>query len=225
MSCRELAAELFLLREIVTYLVLGQIIRQVGHHDLGLGRDTILRRTTLLLLDTATRLALLGGSSVVGLVIGQRINLSRDIGGGLGFLSLLTTLVYFCISISGGRGTYRAATTSNATPTTAATATATTPTAGPFAAFALTATCSTLPGLRGLRLASQLDRNLTLEDLITRELLDGSVGLVCGGEVHEGVTNGAIGAGVDRDGGAFTAGVRYVLKHRKDNTKAIKSEI
>ena len=112
----------------------------------------------------------------------------------------------------GGRKTYRTATTtSNATSTTATAATATATTTGPLAALvatgALTATCSTLRlGLRRLRLASQLDRNLTLEDLLARELFNGSVGLVCRGKVHEGVANGAVGAGIHGDGGAFTVG-------------------
>ena len=69
----------------ITNLVLGQVIRQVSHHDLGLGGDTILGRTALLLLDTATRLALLGGTGVVGLVgdLSQRLGLTRGIGGSL----------------------------------------------------------------------------------------------------------------------------------------------
>lgn len=69
----------------ITHLVLGQVVRQVSHHDLGLGGDTILGGTALLLLDTATRLALLGGTSVVGLVsdLSQRLSLTRGIGGSL----------------------------------------------------------------------------------------------------------------------------------------------
>lgn len=53
----------------------------------------------------------------------------------------------------------------------------------------------------GLRLASQLDGNLALKDLLARELLDGALGLSRSGEVDKGVTDRAIGARVlwDRD--------------------------
>ena len=73
----------------ITNLVLGQVVRQVSHHDLGLGGDTILGGTALLLLDTATRLALLlGGTGVVGLVsdLVQRLSLTRGIGGSLSLI-------------------------------------------------------------------------------------------------------------------------------------------
>ena len=73
----------------ITHLVLGQVVRQVSHHDLGLGGDTILGGTALLLLDTATRLALLlGGTGVVGLVsdLVQRLSLTRGIGGSLSLI-------------------------------------------------------------------------------------------------------------------------------------------
>lgn len=73
-------------------LLLTQVIGQVGHHDLSLGRNTILGRTTLLgllLSASSTRLALLvrgtvtGG--VVGLVgdLGQGVSLTGDVGGSL----------------------------------------------------------------------------------------------------------------------------------------------
>lgn len=44
-----------------THLVLGQVVRQIGNHDLGLGRNAVLGRTTLLL-GAGARLALLLGS-------------------------------------------------------------------------------------------------------------------------------------------------------------------
>lgn len=59
-----------------TYLVLTQIVGQVGDHDLGGGWDTVLGRATLLWGTWNARLLLFGcfGRSLVGLVgdIGQR---------------------------------------------------------------------------------------------------------------------------------------------------------
>lgn len=42
----------------ITHLVFSQVVGQVGDHDLGLGRDAVLGRTTLLLGATAAWLAL-----------------------------------------------------------------------------------------------------------------------------------------------------------------------
>lgn len=80
-------------------LLLAQVIGQVGHHDLGLGRDTILGRTTLLgrLLGTSsiTRLALFVRTRVVGLVsdLGQRVSLTGDVGGSIRALICVLLLV------------------------------------------------------------------------------------------------------------------------------------
>lgn len=75
-----------------TYLVLGQIIGQVGDHDLGLGGNSILGGSTLLL-STNARLAglLLGriGFTLVG-DVGQRGGLALSIA-----LDLLDGLVFW----------------------------------------------------------------------------------------------------------------------------------
>jgi len=53
-----------------------------------------------------------------------------------------------------------------------------------------------------LRLASQLDRNLALEDEFAGELGNGLLGFFCSGEVDKGVANGTGGTrvGGDRSG-------------------------
>lgn len=87
-------------------LLLAQVIGQVGHHDLGLGWDTILGRTTLLglLLGTSsTRFALLVRTGIViGLVsdLGQRVSLTGDIGGSIRALFLLLDHFFsLCLSL------------------------------------------------------------------------------------------------------------------------------
>lgn len=109
----------------------------------------------------------------------------------------------------GPRGrTYRATATSEATSTTATAATATAAASGPLtalvAARTLTATRAVL-GLNGLGLASELDRNLTLKNLLAGQLLDGGVGLVGSSEIHKGIADRAVGAGVYRDRGVLAA--------------------
>lgn len=54
----------------------------------------------------------------------------------------------------------------------------------------------------GLGLASELNRDLALEDLLAGELLDGTLGLGRGGKVDKGVANGTVGTRVlgDRNG-------------------------
>lgn len=49
-----------------TYLVLREIVRKIGHHDLGLGWDTVGRRTTLTTLTRLTRVGV--GTLLVGLL-------------------------------------------------------------------------------------------------------------------------------------------------------------
>jgi hypothetical protein len=80
------------------YLLLTQIIGQVGHHNLGLGRDTIFRRATLLL-GAGTRLGLLRSLSLVALVgdLSQRNGLTGDVGG-LNVLSILLLRGLFIVS-------------------------------------------------------------------------------------------------------------------------------
>lgn len=104
------------------------------------------------------------------------------------------------------RGTYATSATSTSTTSTSATA-ASAPAASALASLtaagALAATSSTFFRLRGLRLAGQLHRDLAREDLLSGESLDSSGGLSSSSEVHKGVANGAVGAGVHRDRGAL----------------------
>jgi hypothetical protein len=75
-----------------THLILAQIIGKVGHHDLGLGRNTIFRGTTLLLrtgsTGLTTLLASLSGSGLILVDLSQRSGLT----GSLGTLSGLAIL-------------------------------------------------------------------------------------------------------------------------------------
>lgn len=89
--------------------------------------------------------------------------------------------------------TYTLATSTAATATTGATATA----GGLATASALMAlTVGTLGLLVRLGLASELDGDLALEDLLARELSDGTLSLAGGREVDEGIADGAVGARV-----------------------------
>lgn len=60
-----------------TYLLLGQIVGQVSHHDLGLGGNAVGGRTTLTTLASRASLGLGIGVTAVGLVgdIGQRLGI------------------------------------------------------------------------------------------------------------------------------------------------------
>jgi hypothetical protein len=62
----------------------------------------------------------------------------------------------------------------------------------------------TLSLLVRLGLASKLDRDLALKDLLARELSDGTVGLSGSREVDKGVTDRAVGARVLRDRNGLT---------------------
>lgn len=85
-------------------LFLGQIVWEVGDHDLILGGNAILRRSTLLLLTGSTCLGLLGSfgsfSTLFGVDdftsgVGKREGLSWFVGGSLSIslLSLMTPVV------------------------------------------------------------------------------------------------------------------------------------
>lgn len=59
-------------------------------------------------------------------------------------------------------------------------------------------------------LAGKLNANLPLLNLVTAELFNGAVGLLLGGEVDEGVTDGATGAGIGGDRSGLTGTHEYV---------------
>ena len=66
-----------------TYAVFLEVVRKVGNHDLGLGRNAILGGTALLALAGSSGL-LVGLVSCERLVggFGKSYNLARDVGGG-----------------------------------------------------------------------------------------------------------------------------------------------
>ncbi len=107
--------------------------------------------------------------------------------------------------MAAARTTYTAIATAAGTP---ATATASpTATAGGLAAASALSTAldvGTLGLLVGLGLASELDRDLALKDLLARELGDSTVGLGGSGKVDKGVTDRAVGPRVLRDGNRLT---------------------
>lgn len=65
-------------------------------------------------------------------------------------------------------------------------------------------TVGTLGLLVRLGLASELDGDLALEDLLAGELSDGTLSLARGREVDEGVADGAVGARVLGNGNRLT---------------------
>ena len=95
------------------------------------------------------------------------------------------------------------ATTYGATATAAAAATSTS--GSTAASFATTSTFTSAPALRllshyGLRLTSQLDRDLAIQDLFARELRYGTLSLGGSGKVNKRIPNRTSGTRVGRDG-------------------------
>jgi hypothetical protein len=190
-------------RWVWTYLLLAEVVRKVGDHDLGLAGDAVLGRTTLLAgavgvglaVDSDAVLASGGGQSLVG-GLGKRSNLARDVGGGAvgGILALDGAL---------GGLTLLATATASSTATTATAATA----------GGLATTGSALTALGDLssrlRLAGELDGDLAVKNGLTVQLLDGTVGLGGGGNVNKGVADRAGGARVGGDRSGLT--VKYGL--------------
>ena len=72
--------------------------------------------------------------------------------------------------------------------------------------LSLRTACSSTFGLLGvlLGLARKLDRDLAIEDLLARELSDGTLSLAWGREVDKGIAYRAVGARVLWDRGGFT---------------------
>ncbi len=92
-----------------------------------------------------------------------------------------------------------ASTTSTARATAAATSTATRRRATALLAL-FSLCCTTLGGCPGrLRLASELDRDLAVEDVLTVQLVDGTFGLRRRGDVDESIAYRAVGAWVGGD--------------------------
>lgn len=95
--------------------------------------------------------------------------------------------------------------TVSSTATTVADSTAATATSG--LATASTLTLAVGIGLVGTSfgLASELDRDLALQDLLARELGNGALGLGGGGQVDECVADRTLGSRVLRDGDSLAA--------------------
>jgi len=187
-----------------TYLLLTEVVRKVGNHDLGLAGDAVLRRATLLAgtvgvglaVNSEAVLASGGGQSLVG-GLSKRSSLAGDVGGGAvgGSLALDSAV---------GGLTLLATAAASSTATTATTA----------AAGGLAAAGSALTALGDLssrlRLAGKLDGDLAVEDGLAVQLLDGAIGLGRGGHVNEGVADRASGARVGGDGGGLTVECKSV---------------
>ena len=60
-------------------------------------------------------------------------------------------------------------------------------------------------------LAGELDRDLAFEDVLAREFVDGLVCFWGRLQVDKGITNGTVGARVDRNRGGLAVDVRLVL--------------
>lgn len=170
------------------YLILAEVVRQVGNHDLGLGGNAILRGTTVL--GSTRTLGALGvgvfvdGQRFVG-GLRKRLNLAWDIGWPVDGIRLVVLGV-------------ACATTSAATASAATTATTTAGTA-----LRLLGLLGLVLLLRLIRLAGKLDRDLAFKNGLAVELSDGAISFGGSGNIDESVANGTSGARVGRDGGAF----------------------
>jgi hypothetical protein len=201
-----------------TYLLLSQVVGKVSDHDLVLGRDAIGRGAPLTTLTGSLGLSL-GGISIhirrllAGNVSGRRSYLasSRCISGAAlssSCLLLLLVILWLAVSTSVCHTsaliwtTYTTASTATTTATsTTATSTATAtgglPAAGTLAVLSV-GTFSLVGSSLGL--ASKLDGDLALQDLLARELSNGALSLAGSGQVNKGVADRAVGARVLRDG-------------------------
>lgn len=198
------------------YLLLSQIVGQVSHHDLGLGGNAIGRGAAFATLTSRAGLCLVLASrvSVVGLVgdILQRLNLSGCSGlggGGSSVFSALLLLLYdsrsvYLLGIAQSVVVFSHLTGTTSTATTGA-GTTTATTSGLTAAVALTLSIGIGLLCVGLGLASELDRNLALQNFFARELGNGALGLGWGGQVDEGIADRALGSRVFRNGDSLAA--------------------
>ena len=178
----------------MTDLLLAQIVGKVGNHDLVLGGDTVLRRTTLARLARGLWLGGLGfllailsfgGRQRFVRSVGERLDLTWNIGRAV---SSDFTLLALLLSAT--------ATTSLATSTATTTATAATTSIG-----ALALRNALAVGLGLFRLAGQLNEDSTIEDGLLVELVDSTLGLSWSGDVNKGVSDWASRARVGRNRG------------------------
>lgn len=167
------------------YALLTEIVWQIGDHDLRLAGNTVLWWATLL-------------AGRAGLVITSLT--SRDgglVGGGSQWVGSSSITVGGSLALLTALASATASTSSTATTASAATG-------GVATAGAISVLAALSVGSSGrLGFASELNRHLAVENGLSVEVLDGALGLGRGGYVNEGVTDGASGAWVGRDGGGL----------------------
>jgi hypothetical protein len=205
------------------HLVLRQIIRQVGHHDLGLGWDAIRGRATLAA-ELALALALDVGLVLAGATLGRLLvsDIAQRLGLVVGMLAsslvvLVFTSVFAAIQSLYSLSTYRSVARAAREAAAAASATATT---------VRRATATVIVGAVSLlsrsgRGASELHRHLALENLLAREFSNGTLGLRRSGQVNKGVADRAVVARVLGNGDRLLRLVSMLLHHSARNVGRI----
>lgn len=163
------------------YLLLGQVVRQVGNHDLVLGGNSILGGTTLARLTGGTgllgSLRLLGNSSTfddVRLVAGSLGSVGKRKDLVVTFTLLQSVSSIFRVTAQ-HKSTHATRTTTTATATTATATTATRVPAATTLFGGLTLDRSGL--LLVLGLASKLNGDLAAQDFLARKLANSTLGL------------------------------------------------
>jgi hypothetical protein len=188
-----------------TNLLLAQIVWKVGNHNLVLGWNAVGWGTALATLTRSTSWLLLLLWS-----LGDRVRDVLKRGGLLGWdLTLglmIVSMKNICIDLAAKTYALTSAASTAPTAASASTATSRLSTASTLATGnALTSAHGTLSLLAGwLWLASKLNRDLALKDLLAGELNDGTLSLTGCGQIDESVTNWAVGAWVLWNGGRFT---------------------
>ena len=188
-----------------SYLLLTQVVGEVGDHNLVLGGNPIFRRSSLTGLTWSTGLRFpIGGSFARCLIcgVGQRQYLAGHIGI---FCSIGLTLRGKWLATSSCKARDEAYATSSTARATSTTTAASTPTSRVATTASLVAATFGTAGGSGLllgsslRLACQLNRDLTLQDEFASKLLDGFLGFVGSREVNEGIANWSGGTRIGRD--------------------------
>jgi hypothetical protein len=183
--------------EKLNKLILSQVVRQVGNHNLGLGRNSISRRTAFAALTLRASLVLGGLSG------GRCCGCGGSIVSGSSSLSSFALLLFGTLTASAG----------GAASTTTATTAATSGSSTTRALGTRAVTVGTLRLLTSrLRLAGKLDGNLSLKDLLARKLLNSTLGLSRSGEINKGVADRAVGARVLRDRDRLADDSQYIMR-------------
>jgi hypothetical protein len=144
-----------------------------------------------------------GSRGLVG-YIGERFGFSSSSRGGLSCFTIVfleTAVSHKWIRSWGSKATNSATTTAETTSTSTS---ASSTTAGATLPALSTATLTSTGLILLCGVSSKLNRDLAIENLLARQLRDGTISFGGGGEVNEGIANGTVGARVDRNGGALT---------------------